>query len=206
MKSNLSILALALCMTTVASAGGHEQPPTGGTNNTANNTAYGGNSVSASRAEARATAAALAILRSSNVNSNTNAGGAGGVGQGGKATSSANNSGQSQNLTIQGAQPGSGGVVSTVYERSAPSVSVPPATVPTQSCRLTIGGGGSNTSGGLGVGVPIGNDETCLAAIRLAMMERIGGFTQEDKLRTVCNVEGMGITSACKALSATASQ
>lgn len=132
-------------------------------------------------------------------------GGQGGVGNGGlggaggNATNGGNTTGN-QSVTVEGNQAGSGGVSSTLYERSAPAVAVGAPTQPITSCRLGISLGASGTGGAGAGGIPIGNDETCLAAARLALMDRVGGFTAEDKQRTVCNVEGMAETSVCKAL------
>lgn len=143
---------------------------------------------------------------SANENRNTANGGAGGLGGQGGAGGNASNGGNTtgnQSVTIEGAQPGSGsgnGVYSTVYERSAPGVAVGAPTQPLTSCRLSVSLGGSSAGGAGAGGIPIGNDETCLAAARLALMDRVGGFTSEDKQRTVCKVEGMAETSVCKSL------
>lgn len=83
-------------------------------------------------------------------------------------------------------------------QRSAPTVFVPAGSMPATSCRLFIGLGGSNTSGSLGGGVPIGNDAVCLAATQIALMDKLGGFSRADYLTAACRVEGMADTSVCK--------
>lgn len=198
MKQSLVLFA-ALTLSTMVYAGDHSPKPPSGP------VAYGGGggsaaAISASRAEAKAQAAALASLRSSIKSTNTANGGAGGGGgAGGSATALGGAAGNGGSVVFEGAQPGSGSINSTVYEKSAPSIAVGAPQQPLTSCRLSISLGGSGTSGSGAGGIPIGNDETCLAAARLALMERVGGFSQADKLQAVCKVEGMADTSLCKA-------
>ena len=89
----------------------------------------------------------------------------------------------------------------SVYERSAPGVAVAAPQQPLKSCRLGFGLGGSNTGGGLGLQIPAGQDQLCLVDAQLELMNRLGGFTEADRLMLVCKVEGMNDTSRCKALS-----
>ena len=85
-------------------------------------------------------------------------------------------------------------------ERSAPPVAVAAPQQPITSCRLGFGVGGSNTSGGLGLNFVAGQDQLCLVSAQLALMDRIGQFTELDRLTVVCKVEGMSETSRCKGM------
>lgn len=86
------------------------------------------------------------------------------------------------------------------YERSAPAIfgaEIP--SVPT-SCRLYLFGGGSNVNGAVTGSIPLGNDQTCLSIAAVNLMERVGGFSQVEKQKVVCKVEGLEGLPTCKAL------
>ncbi len=101
------------------------------------------------------------------------------------------------------AQAVNGGVnVNSLYERAAPSVGLSSVPQPITSCRLSIGGGGSNSSGAIVGGIPIGNDQTCLVGAALSAMSLAGGFTRQDAQRIACKIEGMSELATCKALPA----
>lgn len=85
-------------------------------------------------------------------------------------------------------------------ERSAPPVAVAAPQQPLTSCRLGFGVGGSNTSGGLGLNFVGGQDQICLVSAQLALMDRLGQFSDADRLMVACRVEGMAETSRCKSM------
>lgn len=109
---------------------------------------------------------------------------------GGSSAASAANGGNTISNSIGGD--------TTVYERSAPGISISAPTQPITSCRLGVSLGGSNTGGAVGGGIPIGNDATCLAGAQLAAMEKAGGFTMDDRQKAACGIEGMSAMSVCK--------
>ncbi len=86
----------------------------------------------------------------------------------------------------------------SVYERSAPGVSVAAPQQPLTSCRLGLSGGGSNSSGALGFGLVMGNDATCLVGAKLTVMERVGGFSADERTQVACEIEGMDKLETCK--------
>lgn len=108
---------------------------------------------------------------------------------GNRLTNEGNNAAQRTNVVVQG----------DVTESNTPPVvaGVLPS-VPT-SCRLYLFGGGSTRDGAGSGTFPIGNDQTCLSIATLNLMERAGGFTQVEKQKIVCKVEGMAEFDTCKA-------
>ena len=102
----------------------------------------------------------------------------------------AQNQGNTSNISIGG----------DTYQRNAPPViaaEIP--SVPT-SCRLYLFGGGTNVNGAVSGSIPLGNDQTCLSIAAVNMMERVGGFTQQEKQQVVCKVEGLEDLPTCKAI------
>jgi len=87
----------------------------------------------------------------------------------------------------------------TEVDRNAPPVMIGTVIQPIGTCRLSVGGGGSNTSGAFAGGFPIGNDETCLVDARDKMMQRLPNiFSELDRTLNICKVEGMSEFEACK--------
>lgn len=92
----------------------------------------------------------------------------------------------------------------TIVERNAPGAYAPDPKAPRTSCRLFVGFGGSNTSGALSGGVPIGNDQICVSGAGIEFMNAVntvrpGTFDADDYLLVTCKVEGMSETKGCKA-------
>jgi len=119
----------------------------------------------------------------------------------GGTSTSQGGTGVGGNATAGGAVVGAGaGAVSVQnnYKQSAASAYAPRASGPATSCRLFVGLGGTNTSGSLSGGIPIGNDQTCLSDKKLSYMDAIndrfsGTFNKGDCLEAICLIEGMDV-------------
>lgn len=161
-------------------------------------------SVPAANATANAVGVGIAASRStikSNINNTVRASG----GAGGSSTVNVGNG--SVPLAVGGAVDFAGARVggdsNVTFERSVPSAMAPGASVPSKSCRLTIGLGGSGSAASGSGGFPIGNDQTCLSGVAIEFLDalRTRGINvdQADYTRAACKVEGMADTSPCKA-------
>lgn len=93
------------------------------------------------------------------------------------------------------------GNTASIYKAGAAPVSVAAPQQPLRSCRLGFGAGGSGESRAFGFNIPMGNDGICLADAQLELIARNPNqFTDDDKLRVSCRVEGMAELSGCKKL------
>jgi hypothetical protein len=120
-------------------------------------------------------------------------GGSGGYAVSGNSSAQGNGSGNATNVNFEG----------STYKEAAQTAYAPTPSGPRTSCRLFIGFGGTNTSGALSGGVPIGQDQTCLSGAQVEFMHTVNKikantFTVDDYLLAVCAVEGMDKMTACK--------
>jgi len=92
------------------------------------------------------------------------------------------------NINVEGAK----------YERNVPPAIAPNVPLNAKSCRLYLSIAGSVSSGAGAGGIPIGNDQTCLAVTKLEVMESMRIFTMDDKLTVACGIEGMEETATCQ--------
>lgn len=190
----------ALSLLAAAFAAQATQPAPTPTPTTTNNPqAYGGLGlgVGIAAAAARSQSAAQAAGGAASAQGGQGIGGAGGSAMGGAGGLGGTvGNVQAGGLDMAGASIGA-------VERSAPPAYAPPGSAPRLSCRLFAGLGGSNTSGALSGGIPIGNDQICVTGAQFELMDRINQhrpatFSQDDYLRAACKVEGMGDTGACQ--------
>ena len=158
----------------------------------------GGSAVSASRAEARATALAIAAQRQAQQQAQAQ--------RQAQRQAHQQNQGQGQNQqqnnTVSPTITSNANPINNIdarTERSAPAVSAV-APVQVRNCRLGLGAGGSNSSGGLTAAIIIGNDQTCLAGAKLEAMQVSGGFSTKSKQKVACTIEGMDELPECKEL------
>lgn len=127
-------------------------------------------------------------------------------GAGGKANATggaANASGGSSNAVGGSSGGNSINVQGSTYEQAASTAYAPDGKAPRTSCRLFIGFGGTNVSGSLSGGIPIGSDQTCLSGAQIEFFDKVnkvqaGTFGPADYLRAACKVEGMDQMDGCK--------